>query len=190
MADKKKNMTFAAIENAFKNFDARSLQKLTSPNAAEDLNTFLEKMPQNAGQTMLIIAAVLWSGAAATGLFTVVTLQSLTQLRAELQEAQAIRPLIPVVQQKPIQAASLKSTSDRMKEIYKGLTFNANGANVSMSAKTTAAFGQFREALGHIQSGGNGWKVSVESLCVGRECKNNALSATLRVNTVSVRAAQ
>ena len=170
-----------------KSFDPRSLQKLTNPNAAEDLNIFLERMPQNAGQTMLIVAAVAWSAAAAIGLFTVVNLQSLTELRAELQEAKAIQPIVPEIKKTPVNAADLKKMSDRMEDIYKGLNLKVSGSRLNITSKTTAAFGQFREALGHVQNGGNGWKISIEGLCVGRECKNNALSASLSINTVSVR---
>jgi len=53
----------------FKSFDMNSMQKYFSPKATEDLNVFLEKLPQNAGKTILIAAAIAWGMAATTGLF-------------------------------------------------------------------------------------------------------------------------
>ena len=86
-------MDFNKLQQQVKDYDWRSLKKYTSPHAADDLNAFLEKLPQNAGQTMLIIAGIAWGAAGVVGLYTTVQLQKLTELRAELQEAEAIKRL-------------------------------------------------------------------------------------------------
>ncbi len=177
----------AAFKNAIKDFDPRSLNKLTNASAAEDLNHFLEKMPQNASQTMLVIAGVVWMGAAAVGLFTVVNLQSLTQLRTELQEAEAIKPSVPKIVNQAVKPNDLKKFAERMKDIYQGVDIKASGTAISMTASSTNTFGQFREAIGHVQNGGDGWRIDIKSLCVGRECEGKPLSTTLKINTISVK---
>ena len=91
-------MDFSKVSQSLKGFDWRSLKKYASPKAADDLNLFLEKLPQNTGQTMLIVAGVTWAVAAAVGLFTTVQLQKLTEIRAEFQDAQALQPKIPSLQ--------------------------------------------------------------------------------------------
>ncbi len=175
------------FQNAFKNFDPRSLNKLANANAAEDLNVFLEKMPQNTSQTILMVAGIVWMGAAAVGLFTVVQLQALTELRATLEEAEAVKPAVPKIVNKAVNTKDLKVFAERMKGIYSGLEIKSSGASITMAARSTSAFGQFREAIGHVQNGGNGWRVNIQRLCVGRECDGSPLSTTLKINTISVK---
>lgn len=169
-----------------RNFDWRSLQKYASPQASEDLNKFLEKMPTNVGQTMLIVAAVAWSCAGALGLYTTVQLRQLTELRAGLQEADALQPVVPTITDVAIDAKEVGAFIDRIKGTYKDLDIRASGATVNITSKSTINFGQWREAIGHIQNGGSGWRVNIDNLCVGRECKGNPLSASLKINKVSV----
>ena len=179
-------MDFAALQKQLKDFNWRSLSKYTSPQAAADFNTFLEKMPQNAGQTMLIIAGVAWAAAGASGLYTAVQLQELTKLRAELQSAEAVKPRVPEIKDVAIEEAAVKTFVDRISETYTGLSIKSNGASIEVAGKATGQFGQFREAVGHVQNGGSGWRVNIENFCVGRECKTMPLRAVLKINKVSV----
>jgi hypothetical protein len=179
-------LNFAAFNKHLKAFDWRSLKKYTSPQAAEDLNVFLEKLPQHAGQTMIIIAVTVWAVAGGAGLYTTVQLQQLTELRAELQSAAAVQPRVPTIKDVAVDASEVQIFVENSKQIYKGLSLRSNDASIEVSAETTAAFGQFREAIGHIQNGGSGWRVSIEKFCVGRECKPDPLYAILKINKVSV----
>lgn len=173
-------------QRAAKNFDWRSLQKYTSPKASADINAFLEKLPQNAGKTMLIIAGVTWGVAAAVGLFTTVQIQKLTDLRKEYEEAQALKPAVPEIRDVPVQAAEITSFVQKAKEIYKDLEISGSGATIAITSNTTGSFGQFREAIGHVQNGGLGWRVAIDKLCVGRECSRYPISVVLKINKVSV----
>lgn len=189
MADKptipKMNMPQFDLKKLQK-FDWRSLKKYTSPQASEDLNKFLEKMPANAGQTMLVIAAVAWGVAGVLGLYVTVQVQDLTELRAELQTAEALQPVVPRISDVAISSGEVTKFVESVTNIYRGLDLRASGSAVSLQAKSTGNFGQWREAVGHVQNGGSGWRVNVDHLCVGRECKPNPLSATLKINKVSV----
>ena len=169
-----------------KKFNWHSLKRLTSSQAADDLNVFLEKLPQNTSQTMLIIAGVVWASAGAVGLYTTVQLQQLTTLRSELQEASALKPTVPQIQDVPVSAREIQNFIEKVKDTYSGLNMKANGSTVLITAASTSAFGQFREALGHVQNGGSGWRVSIDRLCVGRECDKYPLAASLKINKVSV----
>ena len=179
-------LDFDKVLKKLKTFDWRTLKKYTSANATNDLNAFLEKLPQNAGQTMLIIAACTWGGSGAVGLYTTVQLQQLTELRAELEEANAVKPTVPTVQDVGVNPNEVKQFIERIKNTYSGLDIKDSGSTVLITAKTTAAFGQFREAVGHIQNGGSGWRVNIDRLCVGRECDKDPLAASLKINKVSV----
>ena len=171
---------------SLKNFDIRSLNKYFSPQATADLNRFLEQMPQNAGQTILIIAAVVWGAAGLVGLYTSIQVKALTEMRAELQSGEAMKPTVPKISEKEIDSNVLAAFVNKIKPVYTGLEIGASGSSVTITAKETFRFGQFREAIGHLQNGGSGWRVNVDSLCVGRECNQNDLAATLKINKVTV----
>lgn len=179
-------MKFLFDLKSLKSFDWRSLKKYASPKAADDLNIFMDKIPQNTNQTMLIVVGVVWALAGASALYTTVQMQSLTQLRAELSEAQSLKPIVPKIVDKAVDPKQVANFIENMGETYNGLDIKSNGGAVTVRAQSTAFYGQFREAIGHIQNGGSGWRVNIDSLCVGRECARAPLSAALRINKVSV----
>lgn len=170
-----------------KKLDMSLIKKAMDPKAAGDLNAFIEKLPQNAGQTALIAAGIAWAMAAALGLYASVQATSLTELRAKLMEAEALTPIVPKIQDVPIAAEEIKAFSDEAKKAYPNLLFEVNGSSILITSSRTGDFGMFREAMGHMQNGGSGWRVSLDKLCVGRECdQNHKLAVALKVNKVSV----
>jgi hypothetical protein len=179
-------LDFKAINQSFKGFDWRSLKKYASPKAADDLNLFIEKLPQNTGQAMLVVAVGAWVTAAAVGLFTTVQLQTLTEIRAEFQDAQALQPTVPKIKDVAVARGEVEPFVKQLKEVYTGLEISSSGANITITGNSTRDFGQFREAVGHVQNGGSGWRVNVEKFCVGRECDRYELYALLKINKVSV----
>jgi hypothetical protein len=172
--------------NSLKSFNWRSLQKYASPQAADDLNRFLEKLPQHAGQTALLAAGIAWVAAAAIGLYTTIEIRDLTQMRAKLAETKALQPAVPKIKDVPVDPANLKSFAETLSQIYTGLTIKQQGPAIYIASKSTANFAEFREAVGHVQNGGSGWRVSVDKLCVGRECKGDQLGALLKISKVSI----
>ncbi len=172
--------------DALKSFDWRSLQKFAKPQASADLNAFLEKLPQNAGQTILIIGGIAWAVAGAIGLYTTMQLQQLTEMRNELKEAQSLQPIVPTIKDVAVDPKDITQFVDRMAKTYGMLSIKASGSTILITADNTASFGQFREAIAHVQNGGSGWRVSIDRLCVGRECDREPLAASLKINKVSV----
>lgn len=162
------------------------LKNLTSPKSTQDLNDFLERMPQTAGHTVLIAAGIAWASAAAIGLFTTVQIQGMTELRSQLMEAEALRPIVPIIRDVPVNPDDVKSFTDDLTRIYPDLVIRNSGGSLQVVARSTANFAQFREAVGHVQNGGSGWRVSVDRLCVGRECASDKLAVLLKINKVSV----
>lgn len=164
-----------------------SYKKITDPKSAGDLNAFLEKLPQNAGQTVLIAAGIAWAMAGALGLYSSIQARQLTELRSELVKAEALTPIVPRISDVPIATAEVETFINKVKESYPGLTLNVTGSTITITSTQTNMFARFREAIGHMQNGGSGWRVSLEKLCVGRECSDqHKLGASLKVNKVSV----
>lgn len=170
-----------------KSFDINKLKHILSSQSSDDFNKFLEKLPHNAGHTVLIAAGIAWGMAAAAGLYVAVQTQALTELRATLKEIEALKPAVPKIKNVPIAQAQIDKFIDNASKSYRGISLKANKSTIIISANSTANFAEFREALGHVQNGGDQWRVSLEKLCVGRECDNRTkLMASLKVNKVSV----
>lgn len=170
-----------------KSFDVSMLKKLMDPKSSGDLNAFLEKLPHNAGQTVLIAAGIAWAMAGALGLYGSIQARQLTELRAELKEAEALTPIVPKISDVPIAAAEVEAFIKKAEPNYPGLKFQVTGSTIVITSSQTSSFAKFREAIGHMQNGGSGWRVSLDKMCVGRECGNtDKLAVSLKVNKVSV----
>lgn len=171
----------------FKQMDLTILKKLADPKAAGDLNAFLEKLPQNAGQTVLVAAGIAWAMAGALGLYTSIQVKQLSELRAELVKAEALQPTVPKISDVPIPAGEVEAFIKKVSESYKDLKLTVSGSTIVITSGRTSDFAKFREAIGHMQNGGSGWRVTLEKLCVGRECgQQDKLGVSLKVNKVSV----
>lgn len=171
----------------FKSLNTGWLKKLASPQSSKDLNAFLEKMPQNAGNTALIAAGIVWGLAAAIGLVTMVKVQELTELRAELKEAQALSPSVPKISERAAPKNEIEAFAAKMSKTYPGLLVKPASNGIQITSGSTANFGQFREAIAHVYNGGANWRVNLDQLCVGRECdKNDKLAVALSIKQVSV----
>lgn len=169
-----------------KSLDIHKFKKLADPKAAGDLNRFLENLPQTAGKNALIAGGIAWAMAASLGLYATVQTQNLTEMRHTLMEEQALQPAVPQIRDVSVSQAEIRDLAASMEKIYSGLTIRPQGTSIYISAKNTNAYGAFREAVGHVQNGGDGWRVNIDRLCVGRECDREQLAALLRVSKVSV----
>ena len=171
----------------FKSLNLAALKKLSDPKLAGDLNAYLEKIPERAGHTILIAAGIAWAVAAAAGLFTTIKIQQLTELRTMVHEAQALVPVVPVISDSPLSEAEVRAFAEKAEKIYTGLKFNVSGSSLTITSSTTANYAQFREAIGHVQNGGQGWRIALQKLCVGRECDTQyQLAVALSINKVAV----
>lgn len=169
-----------------KSFDWRVLNKYLQPQATNDLNAFLERMPQMVGKQVLIAAGIAWGAAGVIGLYATIQTQHMIELRGKLKDTQALRPMVPSISDSPVSANEVKVFADELAAIYRGLVIRPQGSNIQISATETSRFAEFREAIGHVQNGGSGWRVTVERLCVGRECDRDKLLAVLKINRVTV----
>lgn len=170
----------------FKSYNFRSLQKYLQPRAADDLNNFLEGLPQAAGHQVLVAAGIAWVAAGAFGLYTFVETRQMIELRAKLSDMKSLKPLVPQIKNAPVAQEEIAKFAQELSGIYRGLSIKSQGATIQITAPDTSRFAEFREAVGHVQNGGDGWQVSVERLCVGRECDRDKLAILLKINKVSV----
>lgn len=169
-----------------KSFDWRILNKLTQPQAANDLNHFLESLPKMVGNQVLIAAGIAWGAAGVLGLYATIQTQKMIELRGQLRDAETLKPIVPKITDMAVTPDEVKKFAAQLSQIYRGLSIKSQGSTIQISAADTSRFAEFREAVGHVQNGGSGWRVSVERLCVGRECDKEKLIALLKINKVSV----
>jgi hypothetical protein len=169
-----------------KNINMAALGQLASPRAMNDLNDFIERMPEKAGKTILIAAGIAWMMVAVLGLFTTIQAQDLNNLRAQLQDAKALKPIVPTITEIAVPDPEIRDFMKKIETAYRPLELKAEAGGVSISGPQTSMFSAFREAASQIQNGGNGWKVGVTKLCVGRECPQKQLFINLKINKINI----
>lgn len=169
----------------FKKFSFASLQRYTSPQAIKDFDSFLDHLPVNAGYNALIAAGITCLLAAASVWFAAQQTEKVSKLHADLITVQALQPPVPVLKYVPVDKNVLKALTDKISGTFKGITVTGSGnGDVTLSAQDTDYFPQFLAAISYLQRGGKNWKVRVNTLCVGRDCKAAKLTANLKVESV------
>lgn len=172
-------------------FDIKTLNatinKYLSPQSAADLNVFIEQMPMRAGYGVLIAGGVAWLIAGLAVVYATTVAKDVADIRAELIKSEALKPVVASLVQNPVADAQIVSFVERIKPLYKDLSISSTGKGaLSISSGSGRFFGAFREAINHSYNGGHNWRLSLESLCVGRECKGGFLQGTFKVNTLKV----
>lgn len=155
--------------------------------SVDDLKGFWEAVPRYAGQTVLVAAGIAWAVAAIAGLYTTIQTQKLIELRSELRSAEALRVSVGKINYVPLPEKEVVTFVNQLKRSYGGLDIYVKDSRIIITSDSTANFSEFREAIGHVQNGGDGWRITLDMLCVGRECDRQfKLAASLKVNKVSV----
>lgn len=167
-------------------FDLGQIQKYFSSHAFSDADTFVRDMPERAGQTVLIAGGIVWMIAVAGFVFSTIESQKVAKLRADAVKAEALRPVVPQIIKKPVPNGDLQKFAERANPQYASVDLSAKGSQLLIKAGSSDAYWSWREAVGHVFNGGNGWRLSIDSLCVGRECKNGFLRGEFSVNKLDV----
>ena len=167
--------------------DWRVVQRYTSPQAVKDFDAFLDALPINVGYNALIAAGLAWIIAGAAVLFTSIEVDRVTNLRAEMMKVEALQPPIPQLKYFPVGKASIDALGKKIAETYKGITvISAGDGKATVSATDTDYFAQFMAAVNTLQNGGRNWRTSIETFCVGRDCKTSKLVATLKIELAKI----
>ena len=172
-------------------FDYRKLQKYFSAQAFNDLNDLLESLPVRAGYGLLVAAGIAWIMAGATIFYAIVQAQQVAELRAELLKADALKPQVPKIVRSPVAEGDVRDFARKIDKVYDNVKVTSLNDVIALQASSGMYYGAFREAVGHLFNGGNAargesWRISVKSLCVGRECKPNFLNGQFQVYKLAV----
>lgn len=172
----------------FKNFDASKLKRLMDPNAAKDLDKFLDNLPTTVGYNALIAAGFTWLLAAGAVLFAMTEASKVAELRTELLQVESLQPPVPVIEFVPVNKTQLESFIESVERInlYPVLTFRVTGDGKLEISSKAEEFTAMTYAIGHVQGGGKNWKVEVDSMCIGPECQSGTLRADLKITTIKV----
>lgn len=168
-------------------FQLGQIQRFLSPNAYKDLDAFLEKLPSRAGHGLVIAGGIAWAVAGFAVLYAVMQANHVMGLRADILKAEALKPTVPIISRRPVEAAQVAQFTEKLNEFYPQLNLRAQGSAIDIRATRTDMYGAFREAVGHLFNGGQGWRVEVDSLCVGRECPfNTGVQGVFTINRMRV----
>jgi hypothetical protein len=151
-----------------------------------DMNLFLEQMPMRAGYGVLIAGGIVWLIAGLAVVYATTVAKDVAEIRAELIKSEALKPVVPKLVKTPVPAADVKKFVERVNPLYKDIAISGSGGGINITSGSGRYFGAFREAINHAYNGGQRWRLSLESLCVGRECKGGFLQGKFSVNTLKV----
>ena len=170
-----------------KKLDMEALQRYTSPQAIKDFDRFLDALPVNVGYNALIAAGLACLMGASAVWFSAQEMQKVSKLHSDLTNVQALQPPVPVLKYTPVPQKALKPLNDKIAATFKGIIVNGNNdGELNLTAPDTDYFPQFLAAISYLQRGGKNWKVKINTLCVGRDCKAAKLAANLKIEQVSI----
>lgn len=168
-------------------FDLNSLNKYMSPQAMGDLNKLLEEMPMRAGYGVLIAAGITWLLAGLAVVYATTVAKDVANIRAELVKSEALKPVVPNLVEVPVSASEVNAFVERTDPLYRDVNITVNGDTLLINSDSGRYFGAFREAINHAYNGGQGWRLALQSLCVGRECEKGIfLKGEFKVNRLKV----
>lgn len=163
------------------------MQKYMNGESVKDLDRFLDNLPMAVGYPALAAAGVAWVLAGMSALFAAGEIEKATQLRAELMKVEALQPPVPRVVYSSVSKTQLEQVLKNVNGLYPGITVTASGeGQVTLSGGQVGYYPQFRAAISHIQSVERNWRVSIQDMCMGRECNGGGLSATLKVDLARI----
>ncbi len=154
-------------------FDTATLKRFLSPHAYKNLDVFVEQMPLRAGQAAVIAGIASLVLACLSVTYVVMQANNIMALRADILKAEALKPTVPVINKAPVADAEVANFIKKIEELYPQINMIPVASRVEIRSSAIDKYGAFREAVGHMFNGGKGWRITVEEMCVGRECKNN-----------------
>lgn len=157
-----------------KNLDFKNIWAwLTNPKHTQDLQSFVENLPEKVGTTTLALAGAVWLVAGLAIIYGTTQSDKIAALKTELEQTNTLTPPIPIIQNVQIDKQSVQTFTKKAASEYEktGVKISEVNGKIEIRGNTGRQYGVFREAVGHIQNGGTGWRVSVDELCVGRECQ-------------------
>jgi hypothetical protein len=167
--------------------DTTTIKRYLSPNAYRDLDTFLEELPMRAGQSIIIAGVAAWLMAGMAVVFVTMQANHIMGLRADILKAEALKPTVPIISKVPVDGEEVATFVKKLGELYPQVNVSSTTNRIEIRGASTDKYGAFREAVGHAFNGGKDWRLNVEELCVGRECKNNlGLFGAFSVNRLRV----
>lgn len=166
----------------FGKIDWRVLQRYTSSQGIKDFDLFLDSLPINVGYNALIAAGMVWVIAGAAVLFASMQVEKVTSLRAEMIKVEALQPPIPQLVYSPVSQQEIETLGKKINETYPGINVSQSGeGRAIVSAQETGYFPQFMAAISTLENGGKNWRITLDEMCMGRDCVGSKLSATLKV---------
>jgi len=164
-----------------------SINKMVSPQGMGDLNRFIEQMPLRAGYGVLIAGGIVWLMAGIAVVYATTVAKDVADIRAELVKSEALKPVVAQLVKEPVSKSDIENFVAKVNPLYKEVNIESdNRSGIKITSSSGRYFGAFREAINHAYNGGQRWRLSLESLCVGRECQGGFLMGTFKVNTLKV----
>jgi hypothetical protein len=119
--------------------------------------------------------------------FATTVAKDVAEIRTELIKSEALKPVVPTIQVTDVSVQDVAKLVEKISPLYKDVNISASGSSIKVASGSGRYFGAFREAINHAYNGGQGWRLTLESLCVGRECEGSFLAGQFKVSRLKVR---
>lgn len=173
-----------------KSFDFSQLNaqinKYLSPQGMTDMNRFIEQMPLRAGYGILIAGGIAWFIGGLAVVYATTVAKDVAEIRAELVKSEALKPVVAKLVRQPVPTNQVENFVERTNPRYKNVSISSRGNKITLVSTQERYWGAFREAINHAYNGGQRWRLSLESLCVGRECESGFFNGVFNVDTLKV----
>ena len=173
--------------NSLSQFDWRKLRRFTNAQALSDLDGFLDKLPQRAGQIALVAVSIMWVAAAGSVLLATSKSQELKSLQEEIAAQTALTPIVPKITTKPVSEVVIQDFIGQMRKTFPQVQISGGRNNeLEIKAASTRQFSAWRTVIDNLTYAGQGNRLELKSLCVGRECSGTELQLKASLVTMDI----
>lgn len=173
-------------------FNMELMQRYLSPDGMQGLDSFIESMPQRVGKSILIAGAIAWATAAGCLLYANLISESTAKLRTELVKSEALKPIVPTIEETDVPAAEMNGKIEQIKKTFKEMGITVSDGKVTISSEEPKMYGAWLQSIYLVMGLGEGYKITMKDMCQGSECKAKSnksfLSASFDVKKLNIKA--
>jgi hypothetical protein len=180
-------VAIADLTKKANNIDWQKMQTMLSPAGMSKLDAFLDRLIKRGGNAFYL-ALCAWGVAMGIIFLTFMYTAEIKTLEEDLAKTVAATPLVPTINMIPIDATELQKYVERLNKTYPRINAREIAAGaITVKAQSIQSFNQWRGFIRDLQYGGPNWRVTIQSLCTGRNCAGtDPLIAMLKVDRLEI----
>lgn len=138
-------------------------------------------------RVILVMVSVAWAAALAFSGLALYTSHLASKAKAQVEEAVAAKPALPVIQKKSLDRSGLEVYATKLSKRYNGINFSASqDSTLTVSAPDPDNFSNWLNSLGYLDTLTPDVTWEIKDICVGGECSaGGMMRITLQASRVT-----